>query len=974
MSFNVNGYEVIKEENLKEIDSMGLVLRHKKTGARVVVISNDDDNKVFSIGFRTPPCNSTGVAHIIEHTVLCGSSEFPAKDPFIELSKGSLNTFLNAMTYPDKTLYPIASCNEKDFANLMHVYMDAVFFPNIYKKEEIFKQEGWHYELEDKEGELVYNGVVYNEMKGAFSAPDQVLFRRIQQAMFPDITYGVESGGDPEFIPDLTYEEFLDFHRTYYHASNSYIYLYGDMDVEERLRFMDEHYLSHFEKQEVDSEIKTQAPFGTMREEVKEYSIGEGESIEDKTFLSYNVVIGTSLDKKLYRAFQILEYALISAPGAPLKQALLDAGIGKDVLSSFENGIKQPLFSIIAKDSNLSKKEEFLSVIKNTLSEIVEKGMDKNSLEGAINFFEFRYREADYGQFPKGLMYGLQLLDSWLYDDEKPFIHICADETFEFLKQAIGTGYYEELIKTYLIQSNHAALVVVKPSPGLTSRTEAMVREKLAAYKASLSEAQIEQLIEDTKHLHEYEMTPSTEEENELIPLLSREDIGKECRPLYNQEKQIKGIKVLHHNMHTNKILYMRLSFDVTAYKSAASYLSLLSTMLGYVDTKNYTFLEFANEVNIHTGGLVSDLNVYNKKGFGEEFTACFEIRTKMFDTKLSKSLELVEEMLGNTILDNEKRLREIIRETRSKMEMKMVSKGHTTAVDRAMSYFSESAMFEELVGGISYYDFIVYMDNHFEEKKAELIEELKKWMKIIFRQDNLCISFTADEDGYALLEKKLPEWLSCLNGKEPEETKETLEVLKLEGVNEGFKTPGQVQYVARCGSFANTGKDYTGVLRVLKVILSYDYLWNNIRVKGGAYGCMCGFSMNGTGYFTSYRDPNLRETDKVYKGLFDYIKNFKVSERDMTKYIIGAISSLDVPLNPSAKGSRSFGAYLCGVTEADLQKERDEVLTADINAIIETADIVKAIIDADHLCVVGSENKIEENKDLFQRIKNLNA
>ena len=972
MNFSLKEYEVIKEEQLNEIESVGMVLRHKKSGARVVVISNDDDNKVFSIGFRTPPHDSTGVAHIIEHTVLCGSKKFPAKDPFIELSKGSLNTFLNAMTYPDKTLYPIASCNEKDFANLMHVYMDAVFYPNIYKKEEIFKQEGWHYELEEKDGELIYNGVVYNEMKGAFSSPDQILFRTIQQAMLPDTTYGVESGGDPEFVPDLTYEEFLDFHRTYYHASNSYIYLYGDMDVEERLRFMDEQYLSCFEKEEVDSEIKMQKPFGTMKEVVKEYSIGEGESEQDKTFLSYNVVIETSLDEQLYQAFQILEYALISAPGAPLKQALLDAGIGKDVLSSYDNGIKQPLFSIIAKDSNESQKEDFLNLIKDTLSEIVEKGMDRSSLEGAINYFEFRYREADFGQFPKGLMYGLQLLDSWLYDDEKPFIHICADKTFEFLKQAIGTGYYESLIKKYLIQSNHAALVIVKPSPGLTNRVEAQLKEKLAAYKASLSEEEIETLIKDTKHLHEYEMTPSSKEENEMIPMLSREDIGKRCRPLYNEEKEIEGIKILHHNMHTNKIGYLRLSFDVTKYKSAASYLGLLSTMLGYVDTKNYTFLEFSNEINIHTGGLVSDLNVYNKKGFSGEFTACFEVRTKMLYTKLSKALELVKEMFHNTILEDEKRLREIIQETRSRMEMKMVSKGHTTAVDRAMSYFSESAMFEELVGGIAYYEFIAYIDNNFEEKKAELIEELKKWMHIIFRKDNLMISFTADEEGYELLEKELPSWSLCLEGKEPASTSETIEALKLEGLNEGLKTPGQVQYVARCGSFSESGKEYTGALRVLKVILSYDYLWNHIRVKGGAYGCMCGFSMNGTGYVTSYRDPNLKETDLVYKGLYDYVKEFEVDDRDMTKYVIGAISSLDVPLNPSAKGSRSFGAYLCGVNEADLQKERDQILSSNVASIKDTQDIVKAVIDADHLCVVGSENKIEENKNMFQTVKNL--
>ncbi|MFA9465254.1 MAG: insulinase family protein [Velocimicrobium sp.] len=974
MDFSVAEYEVLKTENLKEIESKGLVLQHKKSGARVVVISNEDDNKVFSIGFRTPPKNSTGVPHIIEHTVLCGSKTFPAKDPFIELSKGSLNTFLNAMTYPDKTIYPVASCNEKDFANLMHVYMDAVFFPNIYKKEEIFKQEGWHYELEDTNKELTYNGVVYNEMKGAFSSPDQILFRTIQQAMLPDTPYGVESGGDPEFIPDLTYEEFLDFHRKYYHASNSYIYLYGDMNIEERLRWMDEQYLSRFEKLEVDSEIILQTPFNKMKEVVKEYSVGEDESEENKTFLSYNVVIETSLDEKLYRAFQIIEYVLILAPGAPLKQALLDAGIGKDILSSYDNGIKQPIFSIIAKDANPSQKDEFLKVVRTTLSDIVAKGMDLRSIEGAINYFEFRYREADFGQYPKGLMYGLNLLDSWLYDDSKPFIHICADKTFEFLKTAIGSRYYEELLEKYLLGSNHAALVIVKPSKGLTNRVEANLKEKLAKYKESLSQRELLLLVSDTKHLHEYEMTPASKEENEMIPLLTRKDIGKKCKPLYNIEREMNGVTVLHHKMHTNQIAYLRLCFDVTKYKSAASTLSLLSTMLGYVDTKNFNFLEFSNEINIHTGGLASDLNVYNKKGFGEEYTAYFEIRTKVLYSKFSNAMELVNEMLSNTILEDEKRLHEILLETRSRMEMKMISRGHTTAVDRAMSYFSESAMFEELAGGVAYYDFIVDMDDHFDEKKTELIVKLKEWMQIIFQKENLLVSLTADEEGYLLFENQFPNVLSCLNGKEPEHINEILDVITVEKKNEGFKTPSQVQYVARCGSYATSEREYTGVLRVLKVILSYDYLWNHIRVKGGAYGCMCGFSMSGTGYFTSYRDPKLRETDEVYKGIYEYVKKFEVEARDMTKYVIGAISSLDVPLNPSAKGSRSLAAYLCNVSEEDLQKEREQVLNADVPSIRNTAEIVKAIIDANHLCVIGNERKIQDNKDMFQIIKNLNA
>lgn len=968
-SYEVKNYELLKEEYLDELKSDGLIYRHKKSGARVIVLSNEDDNKVFSIGFRTTPSDSTGVPHIIEHTVLCGSKEFPAKDPFIELTKGSLNTFLNAMTYPDKTIYPLASCNQKDFNNLMHVYLDAVFYPNIYNKEEIFRQEGWHYELEDLEGELVYNGVVYNEMKGAFSSPEQQLFRLIQQSVLPDTTYGCESGGDPQFITDLTYEQFLDFHRTYYHASNSYIYLYGDMDVEERLQFMDEHYLSHFDNEEVDSHIQIQKPFESTREVTEEYSISEDEDEKEKTYLSFNTVVGTSLDKELYLAFQVLDYVLLSAPGAPLKQAILDEGIGKDVFSSYDNGIQQPIFSIITKNAEEGQKERFIQIIKENLEKIVENGLDSKALQAAINYYEFKYREADFGQYPKGLMFGIQILDSWLYDDTKPFIHICANETFEFLKQSIGTGYYEKLIQKYLLDNTHSSLVIIKPKVGLTMEREEKRKEKLAAYKASLSKEQLEQLIKDTNKLHEYGETPSAKEEIEKIPMLSKEDIGKKIHPLYNIEKEVNGVKVVHHNVYTNGIGYLKLSFDITKLMEAAPYLSLLSTVLGYVDTKNYSFLQLSNEINLHTGGIGSTINLYNYRGEKDGYTARFEIKAKALFDKLPKMFELIKEILENTKLDDDKRFKEILAETKSRMEMRLSSRGHSTAVTRAMSYFSESDLFDDNTSGIGYYETIADWNKNYEERKEKIKQELKYWLEHVFRKENLIISYTADETGYRAVEKELSCFIEGLGEKEPVKQMDTvIPVCK----NEGFKTPGQVQYVARCGNYMKQGLSYTGSLKVLKLILSYDYLWNAIRVKGGAYGCMCGFSYDGKGYFTSYRDPKLKETDEVYKNVYDYVKSFDVDERDMTKYIIGTISGLDTPLTPATKGSRSFGAYMCGIDENFLQKERDEVLETTTERIRETADIVKAIYDAGNICVIGSENQIEQNKELFKEITNL--
>ena len=417
---DLKAYKLVRKENLSDIRSTGYLLRHIKTGARIMVIENDDDNKVFNIAFRTPPKNSTGVAHILEHSVLCGSRDFPLKDPFVELVKGSLNTFLNAMTYPDKTCYPVASCNDQDFQNLMHVYLDAVFYPNIYKKEEIFRQEGWSYHLEKPEGPLTYNGVVYNEMKGAFSSPDDVLERDIMNSLFPDITYGCESGGDPDNIPELSYEEFLEFHRTYYHPSNSYIYLYGNMDMAAKLDFIDRNYLSAFDSLYVDSEIREQQPFDKMHDLVMEYPVAESESEENNSYLAYSVVTGTAMDTLKCTAFDILDYALLSTPGAPLKKALLDAGIGSDVYGSYEDGIRQTYFDVVAKGADPGRKEEFVSIIRKVLTDTVENGIDPKALEAGINYMEFRYREADFSSYPKGLIYGLDILDNWLYDDEHP--------------------------------------------------------------------------------------------------------------------------------------------------------------------------------------------------------------------------------------------------------------------------------------------------------------------------------------------------------------------------------------------------------------------------------------------------------------------------------------------------------------------------------------------------------------------------
>lgn len=959
----LTAYTILNETSLKELNAVGYILQHNKTKARVVAISCQDENKVFTIGFKTPPKDDTGVPHIMEHSTLCGSKKYPAKDPFVELAKGSLNTFLNAMTYSDKTVYPIASCNLKDFENLMDVYLDAVFHPNIYDRPEIMKQEGWHYDIDSLDGELTYNGVVYNEMKGVYSAPDQLLFRYIQASMLPDTTYGCESGGDPDYIVDLTREDFLEFHQTYYHPSNSYIYLYGDMDIAKELAYIDEEYLSRYDYKEVDAEIRMQPAFDGMRREEKRYSISESDTEEGQTFLSYNTVIETSLDRELYLAFQILDYALIDAPGAKLKTAMIDAGIGKDFVSSYDNGIRQPIYSLISKGANASDEQRFIQVLEETLREVVAQGLDKRTIEAAMNHFEFKYREANFGSYPKGLMYGLKMFDSWLYDDSKPFIHVQTNELFDVLRAKMQDGYFEGLLEKYILNNPHKTLLIMKPEKGLNYKMEEEVKKKLAEYKAGLSEDEIKKLIDDKKALEAYQMTPSTKEELEKIPLLSLADIKKEEKKLNNQEYNINGIPVIGHDIFTNEIAYLSMVFKLTDMEERLyPYASLLTDVLTFVDTDMHSYAELANEINIHTGGFRFDL-IGTSRFDAEEYIPGYSVGFKCFYHKLNEAFALLEEILFHSHIADEKRLREIVAEIRIGVKESLKSAGHATASMRAQSYIIPGAKFYDSIQGIGYYEFLADLDDHFEERKEELAATLKLTLGEILRKGSLIVSYTGNQKVEEVLSSPLTHFCQGLSTRTLHDAGEKA---PLRVLNEGFQIAGKVQYVATAGSFKKAGYDYTAALDVLRIIFSYDYLWLNIRVKGGAYGAMCNFTRTGYGSFSSYRDPNLMETYEVFLHAPEYVENFDVDERDMTKYIIGAIAKKDMPLVPSAEGNFSFVAYLTGLTDEMLQRDRDEILSVTPEVIRGLAPIVKTVSDSGIICAVGNEMKLKEHEDTF--------
>ena len=963
-------YEILEEKELSDIHSTGYRLRHKKSGARITVISNDDENKVFYIGFRTPPQNSTGVPHIMEHSVLCGSEKYPLKDPFVELVKGSLNTFLNAMTYPDKTLYPVASCNDTDFDNLMDVYMDAVLHPNIYKYREIFEQEGWHYELEEADAPLTVNGVVYNEMKGAFSSPDDMLGDEIVGALFPDTVYAHNAGGDPKHIPELSYEEYLEFHRKYYHPSNSYIYLYGDMDIAKKLQWLDEQYLSGYERRETDSAIPLQKPFAQMKEVIREYPVATGETEENQTYLSYNVAAGTLLDATLYQALDILDYALVSAPGAPVKKALLEAGIGKDISGGHDYGTRQMVCSIVAKNTNLCEKERFLAVIFETLRQQVRDGIDKQALRAGISSLEFRFREADYGQFPKGLLYGIICMDSWLYDEEKPFLHLEALSVYRYLKEQIDTGYFEDLVQKYFLDNPHAALVAAVPKKGLAAERDEALRQKLAAYKASLSEEQKRELMERTKRLREYQDAPTAKEDLAKLPMLKRGDLKKKAAPLCNQVVMAQETVIVHHPMYANGIDYLTFLFDIRDWKpEELAYLGILKNVLGYVDTEQHDYAALANEINQKTGGIGSSIGIYPHVKERDAIGLFYEVRVKTLAEGLADAMRLTKEMLLTSKLTDEKRLYEILGELKSRLALAVSSYGHIVASTRATSYFSRAGYYQDALGGIAGYRVIADYEEHFEEKKAELIEKLQEMVRRIFTRDRLMVSVTCEEKDFADVAHAVEELRAELYEPQADGIGALPEV-SYEIRNEGFMDASQVQYVARAGNYAAHGYAYHGALRILKVIMGYEYLWSNVRVKGGAYGCMNQYLRNGDVYFVSYRDPNLAATNEVYEKIPDYVRNFTADEDEMTKYIIGTVSDLDAPLNPSAKGARSMTAYLQGLTYEEIQKERDEILGASDADIRAFGGLLEAVLSDGAFCVVGGEEVLRRNSEMFLHLE----
>ena len=961
----MKNYTKISSKYVSEVSSNVTIWRHNKTNARIATFENDDTNKVFSIAFRTPAINNTGLTHILEHSVLCGSKKYPVKDPFVELLKSSLNTFLNAFTFPDKTMYPCASQNDKDFANLMDVYMDAVLNPQIYNHKEIFMQEGWHYHLTNKNDNITYNGVVYNEMKGAFSNPTQLVQRNIQHSLFPDTAYGFESGGDPEFIPDLSYEEFKTFHSKFYHPSNSFIYLYGNCNMEERLEFLDREYLSKFDAIDFNTEVKYQKPFDKPVYVNDYYPVGEDESLKDKTYLSYNVVLPYNKDPKALMATEILLNSLFDIPGAPLKEALVNAKLGQDVLSYIDDDLLQPVIAIVVFNSNKEDEKRFINLVNDELNKLVKNGLNKESLLSIINYSEFKARERGFSAgTPQGLNTILKSCSSWLYDDNDVTSKLEVFKYFDELREDVKNGYFEKLIEKYLINNNHKSFVSLEPSYTIAKERQEKLDLKLKNFKESLSEEEIDNLVAMNLELEQYQKTPDTKEAINTLPKLSIDDISKD--PLkYNLEVLNNNpFKVLFSNYETNDIAYMNYYFDITNISTyELKFLSLYCDLFTNLSTSNYHYSELSKIILNYTGSLNLDIQTVSDYK-AKKTKTLLKLSYSALTNNINYANELSLDILNNTLFEDEKRLYERICEIKLELEMGLSNRGHQYALRRAGSYVDEDSYINDNIDGISYIDFISDIANDFDNVKANLIKELKALKDKVFTKESFILGFTGTKDMLNKTEKYALDFYNSLSDKSSYKK----ELFHSNIKNEGIKAEFNVNYVARFGKYK---EEFNGGLYVLAKALNYDYLWQKVRVLGGAYGCFLALRDGSIG-FTSYRDPNIKKTNDTYNEIYEFISNLEVSEDDLLKFKIGAIADIDLVLHNKGKGQLAQKNYLSNLEYDDIKKTRLELINAKASDLKSFKDLFKEALDYNAICVIGNSNKVIENKELFKEIRNL--
>ncbi|MBP3629533.1 MAG: insulinase family protein [Anaerotignum sp.] len=956
-----HGFTLNKIEEIRDIHSTAYLFFHEQSGARLLYLKSDDNNKVFNVAFKTPPSDDCGTPHILEHSVLCGSRKYEAKDPFNELAKGSLNTFLNAMTYADKTMYPVASCNEKDFHNLMDVYLDAVFFPKIYEKEEIFHQEGWRYLL--KENGLDVTGVVYNEMKGALADSESQLSGVISRAIFGETTYGYESGGDPKAIPDLTYEKFIAFHQTYYHPSNAYFFLYGDMDVLACLKHIHEGYLSEFNSS-FQLPVITEAPCMKKGEIIREtYPVSEDGN--EGTFLAYALKVGKCTDPERIMALQILSYVLLESNASPLKNALLDAGICEETEGWFDSSTFEMVFSIIAKNADPEKMNALIGIIDRECKRIATEGLPEELLQSALRKYDFLLREEDYGSTPKGLIYCTRLMKRWLHGED-PCDGLRMMTTIEKLKKGSREGYFERLLKSVFCDNADKVYIIFEPEKGKDKKETEMYEAEMKKRYTSMTEEDVLKLKMDAEKLDQFQKQIDSAEILSQIPVLEISEIDEKPNLTAYQKDELKnGKSLLHVPMNSNGILYMKLFFDTSGVpQELLPYTGLLTELLGKLDTEQYSYQQLPTVKNQVFGGLSFHNTTFNKNV--DEYRTFLSVKMKLLKEDLDQALIVLRDIIEKTNFDMVDHMKKIVKSAKIKGENELQNNAHYFAIFYSGSNLFPALYLDEITSGIRYYHFLCEIDAQLEKNPVSVIEKLKETAGYIFLQNNLEAAIGCEAEDYTDVKEKLNEFQLA----QKEIAKQTY-YFDLHDEKAAFTNTSGIVYNITSFDFQKNGIPYHGKYQVLRTIINLEYLWNKVRVQGGAYGCGCKFMNSGFSYFYSYRDPNLKETYEIYQNLTDEIAAFDADEREMTKYILGTINELDQPKTNMDKLNAAINKFYKEITDESVIQQRYEILHTTADDIRQCKNLL-ALIDCKNICTIGNEQKIKANSNYFDSIKTL--
>ncbi len=960
-------FELLREEYLEELNTQARVYRHR-TGAQLRALANDDENKVFGINFRTPPSDSTGVAHILEHSVLCGSRKYPVKEPFVELIKGSLNTFLNAFTYPDKTCYPVASTNLKDFYNLIDVYLDAVFYPRITPA--VLQQEGWHYEVEEEGAKLSYKGVVFNEMKGAYSDPERVAAEYAQQSLFPDTTYGVESGGHPRAIPDLSFEQFEQFHRDYYHPSNARIFFYGDDDIDRRLVLLEE-YLCDFEPRQIDSQIGDQPRFTEARRLDHVYA-SDG---EDATcFVTVNWLLDGDINLDERRALQILDYVLLGTPASALRKALIDSGLGEDVTGSgLETEMKQLFFGAGLKGVREADIDTVAALVVDTLEEIARDGIDMGMVAAALNTAEFRLRENNTGSYPRGLALMLRSLAHWLYDRD-PLEALRFEESLARLRTRLedDSDFLAGLVRRHLLDNAHRTTVVLRPDGAEGERQERAERDRLAAARAQMDDDQVAEVAETARALQEAQERPDDPADLAKLPRLELSDLQREISTIPLDETTVEGVQTLHHDLFTNGIAYFDLGFDLSVLpQELLPYVPLFGRALLEMGTEDESFVQLQQRIGTQTGGLWTQ-QVLSGHRQSDALHAYLFLRGKSTVARTPELMGLLRDILGKVRLDDRGRFLQMALEEKASEESSLVPGGHRVVSLRLRARFDMSAWLSEQMRGVDYLFFLRELVAEIERDWPAVQRRLESMRDLLFSRSGALCNVTLSGDDRALFDGELSALLAGLpveGGAQQQWVRPTLEG------NEGLLIPAQVNYVGKAANLYDLGYQLHGSSTVITRYLGASWLWDRVRVQGGAYGAFCSFDpFSGVLSYASYRDPNVTGTLDSFDGSGSFLRDLNVNDDELSKSIIGAIGDLDAYQLPDAKGYTSMMRHLTGVDDGYRQRMRDEILQTRAEDFRSFADILDEVAQRGVVAVLGGEDALDaanaQRGDFLQKVR----